>query len=78
MPDSFTSEVISEEERVDAEPWDYGHADLVCNRFLQRGYPFSEVNQAYLLAELANREDLLLTWEISTKMDYLVLQTTFL
>lgn len=31
--------------------------------FLQRGYQFSWLSQAYLLAELANREDLLLIWE---------------
>lgn len=63
--------------RVCLESWNYEYNDPLSNKFLERDYKFSRVNQARQLAELANREDLLLTGDKSTKMDCLVLRTTF-
>lgn len=58
------------------EFWNYEYTDPLSNKFLERDYKFSWVNQAHQLAELANREDLLFTRDESTKMGSLVLQTT--
>lgn len=63
--------------KVCLESWNYGYTDPLSNKFLGKDYKFSRVNQAHQLAELANREDLLLTGDKSTKVDCLVLWTTF-
>lgn len=63
--------------KICLESWNYDYGDPFSNKFLERDYKFSRVNQAHRLAELANRENLLLTGDKSTKMDYVVLWTTF-
>lgn len=64
MPNPFPSEVISEEEEELMQNPEIMDMLIWCViDFLQRGYQFSWLSQACRLAESANREDLLLTWE---------------
>lgn len=42
--------------KVCLESWNYDDGDPLSNKFLERGYKFSKVNQAHQLAELANGE----------------------